>query len=461
MWGTCQLKLPTWTVAISSPSCARRPSDKFLTLPRYLTRHGYVTAGNGKIFHPAACDDRYNNTHRNGDDVGAWSEPYFSEPECTQWASVPCPGGPADNGTMGVSYVESALSDDDQTDGQLARNAVARLAEFAARGVGRRPGKPFFHAVGLHKPHLPHIVPKKYFDLYPVDRVSLPPNRRVPVGFKEENWHADGNFEMEFFANNKRYFPDTGFGFEHPIDANRTRELRRGYFAATSFIDAQIGRVIDALDAHGFTDSTVVTLWSDHGWHLGDTNSWCKMTNFESATRNTMLWRVPGQPAQSQGRNPRLVEMIDWFPTVVDLAGLPPLPRCTGLDQPPGVECIQGTSYADEFSPRAAAVPLRYAFSQWPYPALSGMTAVLRMGYTVRSTDGYRLTLYVAYDRLERRGNWSTAADAELYDYTVDPWETRNRATDGAYTDVVARLSQVLRTQYTAGIGTGKGSTAA
>merc|ERR1712226_1714470 len=96
-------------------------------------------------------------------------------------------------------------------------------------------------------------------------------------------------------------------------------------------------------------DSTVVALWSDHGYHLGDTNSWCKMTNFEKATRNTLFWHVPGQPSESQGRNHRLVEMVDFFPTAIDLMGLPTIPKCTGVDQPPTVECLQGSSYADEF----------------------------------------------------------------------------------------------------------------
>ena len=136
------------------------------------------------------------------------------------------------------------------------------------------------------------------------------------------------------------------------------------------------------------------TLHTFDRWHLGDTNSWCKMTNFETATRNTLMWHVPGQVPASQGRNERLVEMVDFFPTTVDLLGLPPLDPCEGVDQPPTVQCTQGTSYADEFLPglvQTNSTPKTHAFSQWAYPVWQSPGAsVYRMGYTVRSDDGYR-----------------------------------------------------------------------
>lgn len=470
---------------------------RFLTLPRYLRTHGYVTAGAGKIFHPDACGaGLYNNTHANGDDDGAWSEPYFTEPECEQWGSVPCPGSNGfDNGTLGPSYAESQLPDDNQTDGQLAVHAIGRLAAFAAAGVGtgRAGSPPFFHAVGFHKPHLPHIVHQRYFDLYPVDAVSLPPNRAVPVGFKEENWHANGNWVLQEFTNNEKWKKE-GFGFSQPLDQNQTRLLRRGYFAAVSFVDAQVGRVLRSLEANGYVNNTIVALFGDHGWHLGDTNSWGKMTNFESAVRAPLLWRVPGQSTASRGRSARLVEMLDFYPTLVELAGLPGLPSCTGLDQPPSVHCLQGESYAGLFhahpvqaaaaggrahtaaggggavltlpvgagagagaaepargASTSARTPKQHAFSQWPYPVLPNITSVLRMGYTVRSSAGYRLTVYVPYLKGEHRGNWSDGCigDRELYDYNADPWETTNRASWRNYSKVAADLLQVLVQQHT------------
>ena len=192
-------------------------------------------------------------------------------------------------------------------------------------------------------------------------------------------------------------------------------------------------------------------------------HSWCKMTNFEKATRNTLLWRVPGQLAASRGRNKRFVEMLDFFPTAIDLMGLPKIATCTGIDQPPTVQCLQGQSYADEFVGPAATgrtdvtVPLsgggskQHVFSQWPYPVnMSPGETFMRMAYTVRSDDGYRLTQYVPYDSVAFRGNWSdfTHDDLELYDYNKDPDETTNEAANPAYASIVRRLSAVLKKQY-------------
>jgi arylsulfatase A-like enzyme len=253
----------------------------------------------------------------------------------------------------------------------------------------------------------------RYFDLYDLNKVSLAPNRNVPVGFREENFHSDGTFELVEYTNAGPAFKRDHQDFGTPLDADFSRAQRRGYFAAVSFVDACVGRVVDALEKEGYKDNTVVLLWGDHGWHLGDTNSWGKMTNFESATRNALLWRVPGQRAESKGLNARMVESIDIFPTVVALTGVAAIPSCTGVDQPPTTLCLQGTSYATEFLPaqpvrgggaQASApapsvlplppAPKRYAFSQWPFPKWGNETA-LREGYTVRSASGFRYTTYV------------------------------------------------------------------
>lgn len=184
------------------------------------------------------------------------------------------------------------------------------------------------------------------------------------------------------------------------------------------------------------------------------------MTNFEKATRNVLLWRVPGQPAASQGRNERYVEMVDFFPTVIDVMGLPKIPRCSGVDQPPTVLCLQGESYADEFTAELGvgpSVPKKSIFSQWPYSAIQspGYKGGDRMAYTVRTADGYRLTQYVPYlvpfGGRAGRGLWADVKgtdDLELYDYTTDPHETTNQAANPKYAGIVARLQAVLREQY-------------
>ena len=181
--------------------------------------------------------------------------------------SIPGPYYPVFDGQMGDSWQISPLTDEEQPDGMIATNAVERFVNFSRDGIGKAGGKRFFHAVGFHKPHLPHIVPQKYYDMYELGSISLPPNPNVPVGMKAENWRYDGNVEMGGYGNNPAFQNTSEFGFEKPLPDQKQRELRRGYFAATSFLDAQAGRVLDALTENGFKDNTVVVLWSDHGWY--------------------------------------------------------------------------------------------------------------------------------------------------------------------------------------------------
>merc|ERR1711972_854855 len=162
------------------------------------------------------------------------------------------------------------------------------------------------------------------------------------------------------------------------------------------------------------------------------------------------MWRVPGQSKASQGLNKRMVEILDIFPTLIDLAGLPKMSKCEGLDQPPSVACLQGESYASEFGLPGASpsTPKKYAFTQWPYKKWGNVTH-FRMGYTVRSSDGYRYTEYVPYNQLAYHGTWTAESnDPELYDYNNDYWETTNWAQNASYAKVVAELKGALRDQY-------------
>lgn len=267
-----------------------RDDGLFMTLPAWFARNGYVTAGNGKIFHPDACSTRMGRQHNygpafehiSGDDARGWNVPpygvegMFEEPfdNATnqfaeeQFGTIPGPNEAIWNNTMGPSWLMSPLADEQQTDGQIATNTISRLTNFSRAGIGKTSGKPFFLATGFHKPHTPYIVPEKYFRLYDLENVSLAPNRFVPKGFKEENWHANGNVEIKQFKNpgavNEPFAPAV-FGFNTPVDNQTARELRRAYFAATSFLDAQVGRVMAAIDDLGFASNTAVALWSDHG----------------------------------------------------------------------------------------------------------------------------------------------------------------------------------------------------
>jgi arylsulfatase A-like enzyme len=154
-----------------------------------------------------------------------------------------------------------------QTNGQLATNAVERLDNFSSQGIGKDGGKTFFLAAGFHKPHAPWIVLEKYFDLYDSDKISMAPSPRVPVSFLEENWRFNGNLEIEKYDNDMAPFNTSAvFGFNEPVNNQTARELRHACFAATSFLDAQVGRMMSGLDAHGYTENTIVTTWSNHGY---------------------------------------------------------------------------------------------------------------------------------------------------------------------------------------------------
>ncbi|XP_065184785.1 ulvan-active sulfatase-like [Sycon ciliatum] len=446
---------PDTTHSMSPFSWCWSNRGQFLTLPHYFKNNGYTTAGSGKLFHPDACGAA--DPHSLGDDKTAWTLPYFPEPECVQWGSVPCPRTKYWNNTMGDSVMVSPLDDDHLTDGQLAIHAQGRLANFSKQGIGMGD-KPFFMAVGFHKPHLPHIAPKKYFDMYDVNQVSLPPNPNVPERFTKGAWYNSD--EMQSYIDAHKQFPADGFSQNHPISDDDKRKHRQAYFAATSYVDAQVGRVMDALASNDYANNTIVVLWSDHGWHLGDTNSWGKCTNFESATHNTLMWRVPGKT--NKGKSERLVEMLDLYPTLLELTGLPPLDYCE-QDEPPTVNCLQGKSYASEFTGSTDQADLadakQYAFSQWLYPgaiqpgldsdASAPKPKSFHVGYTVRTRNGYRLTEYVPYNTTMFKASWSDFVPIrELYDYNADPYETVNHAYNTSYSEIVQQLHTVLNTQF-------------
>ena len=219
---------------------------------------------------------------------------------CVEWGTDPCPSSALLHHGCGPSATESEQAEANHPDAKIASFGVSMLAHFDQTGIGtggsnrpfflcvpapaitRRRGVSFmlmvatlYSAIGIHKPHLPHTVPEKYFAMYPdLNAIPLPANRRVPVGLPKEAWYASGEMREYTCLHSEggecsAHFP-ANFSEDRPVDADRVRLIRRGYFAATSFADAQLGRVMDALSAAGprIADNTITVLWSDHGWHL-------------------------------------------------------------------------------------------------------------------------------------------------------------------------------------------------
>ena len=380
----------------------RDPNPDVATLPGWFKAHGYETRCVGKIFH-----NWHTAVHG---DPGSWSAPEFLH-YANHGDDVPLVSGPLPP-NLAVSsprnYGRVPLDDcrdvpDEATyDGRVAAEAVRQLG-----GLG--PG-PFFLAVGFWKPHAPFNAPKRYWDLY--DRDRLPPaDAAWPAAAPEIARHASTEV-LGAPANRK------------PLAPEQVAEMRHGYFAGVSFMDAQVGKLLDALDRSGRAADTVIIFVSDHGYHLGEHGLWAKTSNFELDARVPLLIAVPEGGAAGRtaagarpvrgGATTAIAELIDVFPTLVEACGLPAPPGLEGVSLLP---LVRG-----EAGPGKPA-----AFTQHPRPAYyqrepGGQPAA--MGVSVR-TDRVRYTEW---------RDWKTGATIarELYDHAADPAETTNRIDDPA-----------------------------
>ncbi|MBL9154529.1 MAG: sulfatase [Verrucomicrobiales bacterium] len=360
------------------------------TLPLWFKEHGYTTRCAGKIFH---------NWHtKEKGDPRSWSAPEFlhfaNHGDDAAQVSGPLPENHAKlseglrrYGSVGMTEAYD-VPDEAYYDGRVAAEAVRLLPEL-------KKGGPFFLAVGFWKPHAPFNAPKKYWDLY--DRATLPPvDPRWPTNAPEIASHPSG----EILGSGKdRRTPTDG----------QVAEMRHGYLAAVSYLDAQVGKVLTALRDEGLADNTIVVFWGDHGYHLGEHGLWAKTSNFELDARVPLIVATPA-PAHPGAESASLVEMIDLFPTLVELAGLPAAPGLEGASLVPVLK-----------DPTASVKPA--AFTQHPrppYPDRSPRKAPELMGYSVRTAD-WRYTEW---------RNWDTGAieATELYDHRKEQPELENLA---------------------------------
>ncbi len=368
----------------------RKAAPEAVTLTQHFMKHGYRAEGLGKIFHVG---------HGNIDDAASWSvpswkpkAPSYALPESTAVKREARSGGP-----RGKATEKADVQDDVYGDGQIAEEAVKRLQAAAAK-----PEQPFFLAVGFLKPHLPFVAPQKYWDLYDPAKLPMPEIQTAPAGAPEFAPQAGG--ELRQYSD----MPLTG-----PIDEANTRHLIHGYFAATSYMDAQLGRVLDALEATGLAQNTIVVLWGDHGWHLGDHGIWCKHTNYEQAARIPVIVATPGATA---AKTRALIETVDIYPTLSDLCGLP---------APVGLEGRSFSSVVKDPSTQTRESIIHV------YPRNQLLGRAIR-------TDRYRLVEW------KKPGAENEIAGLELYDYQTDPMETKNLASDQPA--IVEQLKAILAT---------------
>lgn len=370
----------------------RRHAD-IVPLPEWFKRHGYFTQDIGKIYH--------NWRQELDGDPASWSVPARMH-HGTHGSDEPQVDGELPPNLAAAPRCERRdVPDEAYFDGRIAAAAVSALLERKHSG-----GQPFFLAVGFWKPHLPFNAPKKYWDLYDAHQFAPAANASPPRGCPEIALHNG----RELIGQNKA-----------PTD-EQAAELRHGYLAGISYLDAQVGRVVNALDQLGLAENTVIVFWSDHGFHLGEHGLWCKTSNFELDARVPLVIVPPGGRREGGAASSSLVELLDLYPTLVELCGLP---------QPTGLE---GKSLAPVLDDPSHTVKPA-AYTQHPRPAYyQGQPEA--MGVSVR-TPRYRYTEWRGYDNGE-------VLARELYDHQTDPGENENVVDAVGNSEAMKQAEQLL-----------------
>jgi arylsulfatase A-like enzyme len=341
------------------------------TLPTTFRKAGYYVAGAGKIYHG-------------------------SYPRLEEWDDYlqgergdPQPTG--DTGVGGIKFAPLDCNDEDTRD--------YRIVQYGIDQLDRKHDRPFLLTIGLHKPHMPWNVPRKYFDQHPLDKIQLPPYREDDL----------------------KDVPPAGKAMARPegdhramLESGRWKEAVQAYLATITYCDTMVGRLIDALDRSAYRDNTIVVFWSDHGWHLGEKHHWRKFALWEEATRSPLIWIVPGL-TKADSVCDRTVDFMSIYPTLTDLCGIPTPSHVEGKSLRPLLE-----------NPQAS----------WDTPAL---TTYRYKNHTVRTED-WR---YIRYAN----------GDEELYNEQADPHEWTNLAADPAHAAKKEELARFLPKSDQADIG--------
>lgn len=406
---------PDTTKVYENRTQFREVVPQAVSLPQTFRKAGYRVARIGKLYHygvpaqigtdglddPASWERAVNPRGRDVDDIGM-VEVLQAGPDGKSRVVT----GKELRDTGGtLSWLSAAGADAEQTDGKIAVGAVELLAERA------KDGQPFYLAVGFFRPHTPYVAPKRYFDLYPPGQIPLP---GIPANLKE-------------------MFPAAALAVQRKAELEMTDAMRRqalqAYHASTTFMDACVGIVLEALDRLKLADRTIVVFHSDHGYHLGEKHLWQKMSIYEESARVPLIIAMPG--GLNQGRvSRRPVELVSLHKTLADLCGVPADARTEGHSLRPLME-----------NPEAA----------WEHAAFSQVTRGANVG-TFAGPDGKKPKAAAPImGRSIRTERWrytewdAGRAGAELYDHEVDPKEMKNLAADPLHASLVADLSARLR----------------
>ncbi|MGD9021704.1 MAG: sulfatase [Lysobacterales bacterium] len=391
-------RYPDQTGILSLKEHVRDTMPDVVTLPQHFRNHGYTTVRVGKVFHqgvpteigqPGLDDARSWDVTVNpiGVDKRVEDKVESIAPPELEWRRF--------GGTLSWLRLES---EEKHTDQIGADEAIRLMGDYHPD----RTGKPLFLALGFYRPHTPFVAPGRWYDAYPPEKVQLV---EVPPGDRE-------NKPIAALADRR---------FQAEMTDQQKRQAIQGYYASISFVDEQLGKVLGALERHGLADNTLIVFVSDHGYQLGSHGLWQKRDLFENSTRAPLIMVAPGR-LQAGLRSAAPVELLDIYPTLTALAGLPqPETALQGMSL---VEVVAGNEPS-----REAALSQSWSAAHLVRPVRRGLQV---MGYSIR-TSRYRYT------------EWDGGQEGvELYDYSSDPLEYRNLAEDEAYLQVVRELKATL-----------------
>ena len=426
---------------IENTAYFRELNPEVVTLPQHFISQGYETVYCGKIYHGRMTDEGHSwsrkaaydqcsveRTHLPGGYALAENQKLWASNKEKMLAQY---GQQGSGGLVhGPAYESAEVPDHAYSDGYSTQLAIATLRDH----LEKKPRQPLFLALGFKKPHLDFVAPKKYWDLYDREKIKLSQQSGAPIAGAATGLHA--SFELR----TRHGIPKKG-----PIGSELAQTLLHGYYACVSYVDAQIGLMLEALEEAGVRDNTVIVVWGDHGWHLGDMGIWGKATNYEIATRVPLIVWTPTMQARGQ-HSEALVELVDIYPTLCELTNLPVPEHLAGesfaslLDDPKE----EGKEYAVSQFPNPAlrewaANPLSSGMRQTFFgPLIEAVEERIKrqqgklwdrelfenhlMGYSLR-TNRHRLIAWLDY-----RNVHAEPLFLELYDHAKDPKESQNIA---------------------------------
>ncbi len=365
-----------------------------LTINKYFEQNGYKIASCGKIYHHK-IDTKKQFGENEIKSKGTWTGRGYVTPEAIEKITLNT------KYNRGPAYEFAPVNDTIYKDGLNTQNALKKMEELSKDNV------PFFLSVGLSKPHLPFVAPKKYWDMYPSSTIKITEIRKRPKNGYDKAIRTGG--ELKNYYGMPELFNE--------IDDNLALTLRRAYYACISYADAQVGKLLDKLEALGIRDKTIVILWSDHGYKLGDYNSWCKWTNMHLDTNIPLIFSIPEGKRNSVSKTP--VAALDIYPTLVELNGLQ---KPNHLDGKSIVTLLKNPEIQRE----------RVVFSIWPINRNDYKKTII--GYAAK-TARFNYVEWIKIGSGEMVGR-------ELFDHRKDPNETLNLIDNIEYAETINFLAK-------------------